>query len=276
MTFVPNHAIVQAPGAAPTATALLVHGILGSSRNLRTLAVHLARATPNLQYVLVDLRGHGDSLAAPPPHTLAACAQDLVAVSRHLDIQPAAIIGHSFGGKVALAYARTKPPGLRQVWVLDATPDMRAGPQEDPHAVELLIAALHDVPQPLPSRATVVAELAQRGFAPEICHWMTTNVKAGQGGLVWRFDLQVIEEMLLSYFLQDDWPTLRDPPPGVHVDVVRAERSDRWTPETLLSFSTLPKDRVALHVLRDAGHWLHADNLGGLVALLAPSLRACR
>ncbi len=276
MTFLPNHAIVQAPGAEPTATAFLLHGILGSLRNLRTFAVHLAAATPNLRYVLVDLRGHGDSHAAPPPHTLQACADDLVALARHLDVQPCAVVGHSFGGKVALAYARQRPPGLRQVWVLDATPAMRAGAEEDPHAVELLIQALRDVPQPFADRTAVVAELAQRGFDPAICQWMTTNVKPGPGGLVWRFDLQVVEELLLSYFLQDDWPLLRDPPPGVRIDVVRAERSDRWTPDILSAFSTMPTDRVVLHLLRDAGHWLHADNLEGLVALLAPSLRACR
>lgn len=276
MPFLPSYVTVQAPGSEPFATVFVLHGILGSSRNVRTLAVHLAAATPGLRYVLIDLRNHGDSTGAAPPHSIAACAHDLLALAAHLGVQPVAVVGHSFGGKVALAYARLAPAGLRQVWVLDATPQARSGADESPHAVEALIATLRDVPQPLENRQAVVRELAARGCPPEICQWMTTNVRPGAGGLVWRFDLPAVEQMLASYLQEDAWPLLDDPPPGLRIDFVRAERSDRWTPDILQRFHDLPGDRVGLHLLRDAGHWLHADNLSGLVALLSPSLSACR
>merc|ERR1712157_442303 len=45
-------------------TAVLVHGILGSGKNLRSFARKLARENPAWQFLLVDLRCHGDSASA--------------------------------------------------------------------------------------------------------------------------------------------------------------------------------------------------------------------
>jgi esterase len=41
----------------------------------------------------------------PPPHTVAAAAADVDRLVEHLDFHAAAVLGHSFGGKVALTYA---------------------------------------------------------------------------------------------------------------------------------------------------------------------------
>lgn len=274
MSFLPAHLLVQAQGKV-RATALVLHGILGSARNLRTFAGLLTARVPGLQIVLVDLRNHGDSAGAPPPHTLQACADDLQRLCRHLGLRPEAVIGHSFGGKVAMQLAFQRPEGLRQVWVLDATPDARPGLDDRPHDVERVVAILHDVPQPLPNRAAVVEALRARGLSDEVAQWMTTGVKpAPEGGLVWKFDLPAVEQMLDSYFRADFWGLLQSPPPGMAFDVVRAERSDRWTPEIVQRFATLDPTRVRLHLLRDAGHWLHVDQPQALADLLAPSLQA--
>jgi pimeloyl-ACP methyl ester carboxylesterase len=40
----------------------------------------------------------------------------------------------------------------------------------------------------------------------------------------------------------------------------------------LRSASADPNARVSLHVLPNAGHWLHVDNPDGLRALIAPEL----
>jgi esterase len=271
--FVPSHHIVQAPGATPTGTVFALHGILGSGRNLRTLATRLCQAAPLLRVVLVDLRCHGDSHGAPPPHTLRACADDLRTLARHLDTQPVAVLGHSFGGKVALVYAGMHPEELRQVWVLDATPD--AGRQGDDATDALGVAEvvdlLEDVPLPLPSREALVTELLTRGASPAVAQWMTTNVHAMAGGLTWKFDLPAVRELLASYFATDVWPVLEQPPPGVELHLVLAAREPRWTSQILHRLSQLPSS-VQVHSL-DAGHWLHVDDLPGLIALMGPYLR---
>src|SRR6185295_5558136 len=76
---------------------------------------------PDWGVVLVDLRQHGKSEPGAPPHTIAACADDLVAVAR--EVGASALAGHSFGGKVALAARAELHP--RQTWILDASPSAR-------------------------------------------------------------------------------------------------------------------------------------------------------
>lgn len=56
---------------------------------------------------------------------------------------------------------------------------------------------------------------------------------------------------------------------------VRAANSDRWTPSILERLDRAVSSRpetVKLHLLPDAGHWLHVDNPQGLSNLMAPVL----
>ncbi len=276
--FVAAHQIVQAPDAKPVATAMFLHGILGSGRNLRTLATRLVEQLPRLRVVLVDLRCHGDSTGAPPPHTLQACAEDLRSLGQHLGALPAAVIGHSFGGKVALTYAHENTDDtLRQVWTLDTTPGARTPADPDELGVTHVVDLLQDVPLPLASRQALVEILTARGTSQALAQWMTTNVKpvsppGPAGGLTWKFDLAGVRELLASYFATDLWPVLEHPPSGLELHVVRAGREPRWTPAILRRLQDLPP-AVHLHSL-DAGHWLHSEDPEGLLALLVPALRA--
>src|SRR4051812_7754159 len=109
----------------------MTHGIFGAGSNWRGIARKINERRPEWGIVLVDLRLHGRSEAGTPPHTLAACADDLLPVIAEHDIT--AIAGHSFGGKVVLATRGLAPAGLRQTWVLDASPSTRTGAETDPH-----------------------------------------------------------------------------------------------------------------------------------------------
>ena len=60
---------------------------------------------------------------------------------------------------------------------------------------------------------------------------------------------------------------MRRPPPGVEVHVVRAARSDRWSPADDAALAALRPPAYA-HTLADAGHWLHFDNPEGLLRLI--------
>lgn len=247
-----------------------MHGILGSGQNLRTVARRLCADAPDWGFVLPDLRNHGESHGQPGPHTLAACAADLDALAAHLGLDVRVAIGHSFGGKVALAWgAAREARGLpvNRVWALDVPPgrpDLKLALQSEVVAV---VAALRDVPLPLPKRESVLTELGSRGFSPGLAQWMTTNLRhADGGGFVWRFDLDGVEAMLRDYAATEAWPWLESAARGADVHVVRAARSDRWSEAELARFQG--PARLHLHVLADAGHWLHVDNPDGLHRLL--------
>src|SRR5687768_4212315 len=91
-------------GEAPRRLYVL-HGIFGAGRNWASIARKLVRTRRDWSVRLIDLRQHGASQGFPAPHTLSAAAADVDYLARELNEQPAAVLGHSFGGKVALMYA---------------------------------------------------------------------------------------------------------------------------------------------------------------------------
>lgn len=68
---------------------------------------------PDLQgagdLVLPDLRGFGASRSSQSGYSLVDMAADVAGLLDHLNIQQAAIAGHSMGGYIALAFARAFP-----------------------------------------------------------------------------------------------------------------------------------------------------------------------
>lgn len=257
-------------------TVFLVHGILGNRNNWRFFGRRLAEALPAWSIVVIDQRHHGESSGAPLPDTVDACADDLANLAAHLGVRPRVTIGHSFGGKVVLSHAARHAPGLDQVWVLDAPPGPGQVGGED-HEVVQVFRALREVAMPLQRREQIVAELTSRGLSTPMAVWMTTNLAPVDNapGFVFRFDLDGAERLIRDYFQWDGWPVLLAPRVKPAIHVVRAERSDRWDEATLARFATVPAGvPTSLHMLPDAGHWLHADNPKALLTLLAGHIQA--
>ena len=180
-----------------------------------------------------------------------------------------AVVGHSFGGKVALSYTAALPEALSLSWILDADP----GPlSDDPavHEVPQVIAALRQIPLPLARREEVQVRLQAQGFSEGLSRWMTTNLRRGDGGLVWRFGLDAVEQMIGDYFRQDLWDTLEIPIADLDIHLVRAARSDRWDEAMVRRAES---SFASFHTLPDAGHWLHVDNPDGLLAMMLPAFQ---
>lgn len=283
MAFVPHHQIVTAPDSEPDRRVFLLHGIYGSLRNWKSFAIDLAAANPRCEVVLVDLRNHGASQGAPPPHTLRACADDLAELARALGGAPEVVIGHSFGGKVAITYAqlhgaedhgpRDHGGALRHLIVLDSPPGR--GRPEEPTSTEAgkVLAVMKRMPLPVASRAVAAREIAAQGVHAAVAQWMATNLRPVEGGYAWHFDLDALDAMLRDYWEVDGWPVLESPPRGLVIDIVRAARSDRFAPEDIAKLEELhTAGKLRYHVLEDAGHWLHVDNPKGLLGLLTSLL----
>lgn len=271
MTFVPAHTLVgdaQAPKLA-----LFLHGALGSGNNLRSLASKLGKQRSEYCFCLVDLRHHGESQGAPPPNTLEACARDLAALVEQVGREPAVIAGHSFGGKTALMFAQLFPGRARQYWILDSNPGT-----QDPAAgneVIRVIQSVRSTTTPAADRAHVVAELTAQGLSSGTANWLATNLKREPNGFVWRFNLDAIYELMLDYFRVDLWPVLESEASDSDFRVVVAERSDRWAPENRARLEQLvgrDQSTAKLHVVPNAGHWLHVDNPEFLLELMGRDL----
>ncbi|KAL1542775.1 putative esterase/lipase [Salvia divinorum] len=272
-------------------TAVLLHGILGSRKNWGTFARRLAKEFPKWQFLLVDLRCHGDSasLKNRGPHNVASAACDVLKLLGAMKLTPRVLVGHSFGGKVSLSMVDQVPKPLARpvrVWVLDSTPGkVRAGADGDDHPAEL-ISFLSTLPKEVSSKQDVVDALLDHGFSKDVAQWVVTNLRqmkingASSPSLSWAFDLNGISEMYQSYEDTNLWKLVEDVPRGVHINFLKAERSlHRWALEDLHRIHVAEEQAaeegggVEMHLLEDAGHWVHADNPDGLFRILSFSFQ---
>jgi len=85
---------------------LLVHGLGGAAANWVVLAPLLL---PGRRLLVPDLPGHGGSSPLPAASSLRAYADRLALLLEHEGATPAAVVGHSLGGAIALRLAIRRP-----------------------------------------------------------------------------------------------------------------------------------------------------------------------
>jgi pimeloyl-ACP methyl ester carboxylesterase len=248
-------------------TIVMLHGIYGWGRNWQTIAKLLVDARPDCACLLVDLPYHGGSGTGSHEVTVTGIAADVIGALRAKSIVPDALLGHSFGGKVALAMMRAWSARPLQVWVIDSTPEPRT-PSGGAWDMLQIIRAL---PPRFASRDELIASLTSRGWALGVAQWMATNLVRAGDAFVWRFDLDVMEQLLRSFFTTDLWPIVEHPAPGHIVHFVKASQSSAMSDDAVRRAESLPSDRVVVHHL-DGGHWIHAESPQAIVDLLAAQL----
>lgn len=265
-----HHDIVRAEGATVAETIGCLHGILGSGANLRSLARRIVAADSRWQVALVDLRGHGRSSLPPPPHTVAACAADVAELVVRLDVPVRAVLGHSFGGKVALELAaRGMLDGLRDVVVVDSLPGARPD-RRGSETVLAVLDALERMPSVLESREQFLALARATGLAEQVAAWLAMSLRKTASGWSLTFDLGAVRAMLDDYFALDLWPFLEDRPPGAEprVHVVVGARSPVFSSDDRSRLERLAREGRASADVLDAGHWVHVDDLEGLARVV--------
>ena len=79
------------------------------------------RASAFTDVFLYDLRGHGKSTLSPTGYSLQSQVDDLHHVLKNVEIdQPLHLVGCSFGGALALAYAQRYPQQIKSLILIDA------------------------------------------------------------------------------------------------------------------------------------------------------------
>jgi esterase len=249
-----------------------LHGILGSGGNLRALAK--ASGPPGSTAVLVDLRCHGRSQGFLGPHSVLACAKDVLALSKQIALPIAALVGHSFGGKVALEVRRLLLeqgcPAAGTV-ALDSSPGKRASKLGSEGTLQVL-GWLRALPERFDSRAAFASTLGALGADEVTVAWLAMNVEAGPNGYRFRINLDAIEELLGDYFASDLWPHIAgDGAAAGLLTLVLGARSQ--------VVSAADRAQAAAHAwvsVRevDAGHWVHVDAAEAVAGIVRETLRA--
>lgn len=248
-------------GEAGRPPIVILHGLLGSSRNWQSAAQDLAG---DFHAHCLDLRNHGESPWATP-HSFDAMAGDVVEwMERRLDARPV-LVGHSMGGKVAMKIACENPERIRKLVIVDIVP------KTYPKTHDNEFAGMRAVDlQTLATRAD-----AEAALEPHVPDWalrkflLTNLIRDESGsGFRWQINLDAIEPQLCeleksplredqryegdtlfamggksSYFSKDDIPLVRRHFPASAIEVIadsghnpHFERRERFV-EILRSFA---------------------------------------
>ena len=246
----------------------MLHGIYGRGRNWQGIARALVAARPEYCCWLVDLPYHGVSGPGTHGDTVAGIARDLHDWIASAGFTADAVLGHSYGGKVALAYASLDRTAPLQVWVIDSTPETKAPSGSAWTMLELI----RRLPQRFGSRDEAVDAIVSGGFTLGVAQWMATNLTREEDAFVWRLDFSAMERLLDDFFVTDLWEIVEKPGPSQEIHFLKASESSTISPTALERLGRAPKDRVLAHHAK-GGHWIHAESPQVVVDLLVKHLR---
>ncbi len=167
---------------------VILHGLLGSSRNWQSVGKALVN---DYEVFALDLRNHGNS-----PHTEAmtftGLVDDLQDWLNCQGLKEVNIMGHSLGGKVAMAFACQYADRVATLLIIDIAP--KNYPPHHDHTFDAMNGL--DL-ENLQSRADADRELESDISDLALRQFLLTNLKKDpDGGHRWQVNLPVLTESL--------------------------------------------------------------------------------
>jgi pimeloyl-ACP methyl ester carboxylesterase len=255
---------------------VLVHGGLDHCRNWDAIARELQ---PHFHVVAPDLRGHGDSeWARGSSYSLADHVYDLSRLIRSAGLRDLALVGHSMGGMVSLAYAGTHPAQVSRLGILDGI--FLAGSRRTPihEQMSRWIDQLDRIGEREASTFRTIEEASQRlstrnkRLTPaQALHLARHGLRQHADGLYrWKFDHH-LRARAPYRLLPDDYTGLwsRISCPTLLMWGDESYLADPEAAGLLKHFKQAELQKIA-----GAGHWLHHDRLDLVLASLRRFLGA--
>lgn len=230
---------------------LAIHGVTGHGRRYAGLA---ETALSDRRVLAVDLRGHGRS-GWEAPWDAATHVADLSETLDAMGIdEPVDVVGHSFGGLLALTLLRDHPERVRRLVLLD--PAIAIAPEVCAERAEQVVAFRGwDSPEHATAeRALEVAESGRHAIPAEIAE----HIEVGPDG---RFRGRFSRPAAVAA-----WSAMAHPAPIPTtvrpVMVVEALHAGYVREDTLLGPLRGVLDRHLDHVVLECGHMVYWEALG--------------
>lgn len=239
-------------------SVFLFHGLYGSSFNWNAVAQDLGRL---YRVFAFDLRNHGLS----PKATFMDYPQmigDVLQTVGKLDIFPVYIVGHSLGGKLAMALAQTFQDKVKGLVVLDIAPVDYGQELLEMHL--RVLKALKGLPlEHIKSRKEAEIFLSKEIDEGGLVRFLLTNLVYESNKYVWRINLEGIEN---SIEILNSFPHMPVQYFGKSLFVF-GEKSPYFHPSFIprIRFSFPEASAV---ILRGAGHWIHYERFEEFMELL--------
>ena len=240
---------------------LILHGFLGMSDNWKTLGTKWSEA--GYEVHLLDLRNHGRSLHSEE-FNYTVMAQDVYEYCQNKNLSSIYLMGHSMGGKVAMTFASSYPEMVAKLIIADI------GPKEyKPHHDQILKGLSAVNFEDKPERSDVddivskyVPDIGTRQFLLKSLYWKTP------GQLAYRFNVPVFLENKDSIGEALDKAAIFN---GSSL-FLRGSNSNYILDDDFSEIkSHFPKADII--TIKNAGHWLHAENPNDVYATVLDFLQ---
>jgi pimeloyl-ACP methyl ester carboxylesterase len=226
---------------------IILHGFLGMGDNWKTHAKQLAEKGYCVH--LVDQRNHGRSFWSDK-FDYEVMANDLLQYLNHYGIEQSIVLGHSMGGKTAMAFALQYPDRVQKLIIADIAPKYYA-----PHHQQILAGLSTLNFEEISSRKAAAEHLENyipdagtRQFLLKNLYWVS------EGKLGLRTNIAVLKNAAeaigaaIQSQKQYHQPTL----------FLYGEHSNYINPKADIEIlQYFPKAEIV--EIKGAGHWLHAE-----------------
>ncbi|WP_375433181.1 alpha/beta fold hydrolase [uncultured Friedmanniella sp.] len=245
---------------------VLLHGLFGQGKNFTSLGRSLSDVA---RVTLLDLPDHGRSpwsASFSYPQMAATVAAQLEAPQSEGTGEPVTVVGHSMGGKVAMALALLHPALVARLCVVDVAPvDTEAMTDFGRYVDGMRSVDL----ETLRDRSSADAALVPAVPDPVIRGFLLQNLRREAGGWRWQMNLSLLGDQLPAIA---GWPDLTAPPYGADpftgpVLWLAGSESGYVRPAYAPAMRAL-FPRVRTVTVKGAGHWVHADQPAVVADLL--------
>ncbi|MGB0370490.1 MAG: alpha/beta fold hydrolase [Opitutales bacterium] len=238
---------------------VILHGLLGSSRNWTSVGRELAK---EFEVFALDLRNHGQS-----PHSdemdYALMAGDVKHFLDNNQLESVTLVGHSMGGKTAMRLAVDSPKHIKSLVVVDISP--KPYPSHNLSELGTMQALPLDT---IKSRKEAEAHFEDFGIT-DWAHrqFLLTNLvrDAEKGGFKWQVNVAGIDRNMA---LVANTPLAADERFEGPTLFIRGEQSDFMQDDDVSKIQEhFPYSRIDL--IPNAGHNVHVENKVGFLEALA-------
>jgi len=227
---------------------VILHGLLGSSRNWRSVASELAR---HHRVCALDMRNHGTSPHSGP-FTLDEMAADVeMWIKTHFASEMVTLLGHSLGGKTAMKVACRSPELVRGLMIVDISSE--AAPRRWTHVFK----AMQDIDlRTLRDRKEAEDLLEANGIEDwAFRKFLSSNLETKDGHWRWKIGLDALAKSgdeLVSTVLETgqhfDGPTL----------LIRGAKSD-FAPDADIPAMRTHFPALRVETIPGAAHNIHIE-----------------
>jgi len=234
---------------------IILHGLLGSSENWLTIAKKVSSV---FTVFLPDQRNHGLS-PHNEIHDYDSMSNDIYEFAEGLDMKKLFLAGHSMGGKTAMKFAMSWPEMLQGLMIADISPV--SGEKDRLKAYKEHYNILKSIKETditeVTSRTDADNMLADKIPEGKVRSLILKNLQRDENKkFFWKINADILLNNLDN--IVEEIPFVH-PVTGFPVIFLKGELSD-YISEKDYSVITRYFPAAEIRIIRNAGHWLHAEN----------------